>query len=203
MFSKIVLEGRTIDLGGHKDSSYVHLIQTKQPIEIANYDDVQTGTHKVSSGADHTFDFEKPFPLPDSSFDNVICANVLEHIFNHKNLIAETYRILKRGGRFYISVPFFFNIHASPNDYFRYTRVALERLLSEAGFDEITIAELGDGPCSAIFQNFGGSIPTICLKQCFKHIAIGTDTFFSRFSSKYRTIRCRVPLGYFVIARKQ
>ncbi len=201
--AKRTLTGRVIDLGGHKGSSYFALIKSKEQVEVANFDSEQVGTHKASSKADHVFDFEKPFPLPDTSFDTVLCMNVMEHIFNYQNLLSETYRILKHGGRFYLSVPFFFNIHGSPNDYFRYTRATLDRLLTEQGFSDVIVIELGDGPCSVIFQTFGGSIPTMPLKMFFKNIAIGIDQLFSRFSHRYASIRKRVPLGYFVSASKK
>jgi SAM-dependent methyltransferase len=200
--ARITLTGRVIDLGGHKGSSYYKLLKTEQPIEVANMDSTNPGTHKTPSGADHVFDLEKSFPLPSGSFDAVLCINVMEHIYNYKNLLSESSRILKSGGRIYISVPFFFNIHGSPNDYFRYTKSALERILADHGFMNISIKELGDGPCSAIFQTFGGSIPTMMLRLLFKRIAIGIDQCFSRLSSRYALIRTRVPLGYFVSAEK-
>lgn len=201
--SKLSLSGRTIDLGGHKGSSYFSLIHTEQPVEVANFDAVESAGHKESTRADHVFDFEKPFPLPDASFDHVLCINVMEHIYNYQNLMRESSRILKQGGSMYLSVPFFFNIHGSPNDYFRYTKSALERIFREAGFEQVTIVELGDGPCSAVFQNFGGSIPTGMLKMFFKRLAMTVDIFFSKLSKKYASIRNRVPLGYFVSAYKK
>ena len=195
--------GRVLDLGGHKSSSYFSLIRSEHPVEVANFDAISPiAVHKSLAGADHVFDFEKPFPLQDESFDSVLCLNVLEHIFNYQNVLHETYRILKKNGSFYITVPFFFNIHGSPDDYFRYTKSSLLRLLYEAGFSEVKVEELGDGPCSAIFQTFGGSIPTMTLKMFFKSTAMCIDRFFSHLSNRYSLIRNRVPLGYFVSAKK-
>lgn len=200
--ARIHLTGRVIDLGGHKGSSYFSLLNTEQPVEVANFDGMESGIHKTSSGADHVFDFEKTFPFIDASFDTILCINVMEHIYNFKNLVTESARILKQNGVMYVSVPFFFNIHGSPNDYFRYTKSALERLFADAGF-QVVVNELGDGPCSAVFQNFGGSIPTMFLKLFFKNLAMNIDRLFSRFSLRYRAIRHRVPLGYFVVAHKK
>ena len=200
--AKLSLRGRVLDLGGHRESNYLSRIHTELPIEIANFDTAHPGTHQTPSGADHIFDFEKPFPLGDASFDSVLCINVMEHIYNYNNLVSESHRILKQGGTMYVSVPFFFNIHGSPNDYFRYTKAALERILSEHGFTQIQVTELGDGPCSVLFQTFGGSLPTMLLKLLGKHIAMGIDTFFSKCFKKYARISLRVPLGYFVSAKK-
>lgn len=200
--SKLRLTGRVIDLGGHKGSSYFSVLKTTQPVEVANFDAEQPETHKTPSRADHVFDFEKPFPLEQESFDVVLCINVMEHIYNYQNLLQESFRILRQGGQMYLSVPFFFNIHGSPNDYFRYTKITLERLFKEQGFAEVAVTELGDGPLSVVFQTFGGSIPTMPLKLFFKNCAMTTDSFLSKFSKKYAQIKYRVPLGYFVSAKK-
>ncbi len=103
----------------------------------------------------------------------------------------------------HLSVPFFFNIHGSPDDYFRYTKSALMRIFTDSGFSDVVIIELGDGPCSVLFQTFGGSIPTMLLKLFFKGFAVHTDQLLSRMSHRYALIKKRVPLGYFVSAVKQ
>lgn len=203
MLATRMLTGTVIDLGGHKGSSYYARIQSELPIEVVNLDSREPGTHKQSSGADHVFDLEKPFPLQDASYQNVLCVNVLEHIYNYRNLLQESFRILKVGGRMYISVPFFFNIHGSPNDYFRYTESALIRMLGDAGFTQIHVVVLGEGPCSVMFQTFGGSLPTMPLKLLVKKVAVTIDRGLSRISKKYAGITNRVPLGYFVEATKK
>lgn len=201
--SSLRLTGHVIDLGGHRGSSYFSRLVTETPVEVANFDDGESRHHKNSSGADHFFDLEKNFPLPDETYNAVLCLNVLEHIYNHKNLLSESYRILKPQGAMYLSVPFFFNIHGSPNDYFRYTKEALRRLFSDAGFRDIDIVTLGDGPASAIFQTFGGNFPTFTLKLFLMRVAISLDRALSRISLRYAAIRERIPLGYFVSAYKR
>lgn len=44
-------------------------------------------------------------PYPDETFDVVISFQVIEHIVNDAAFIAEVYRVLKTGGRFYITTP--------------------------------------------------------------------------------------------------
>lgn len=46
-------------------------------------------------------------PFTDASFDRVICAEVLEHIPDYRNMLAEIRRVLKPGGVLAVSVPRF------------------------------------------------------------------------------------------------
>ncbi|MDO8288930.1 MAG: class I SAM-dependent methyltransferase [Parvibaculum sp.] len=47
-------------------------------------------------------------PFPDATFDKIVCSEVMEHIPDYKQAIAECERILKPGGTLAISVPRFF-----------------------------------------------------------------------------------------------
>ena len=68
-------------------------------------------------------------PLQDNSVDVVISKSVLEHIAEPEKSISEMHRILKQGGFLYLYTPFFQRIHASPNDYYRFTEQGLRYLL--------------------------------------------------------------------------
>src|SRR4051812_25937907 len=45
-------------------------------------------------------------PEPDASFDVVLCTQVLEHVPNPREVLGELHRLLRDGGRLYLSVPF-------------------------------------------------------------------------------------------------
>lgn len=63
-------------------------------------------------GVDIVADLEKGLPfLPDNSVDQIHCRNLLEHIENFENLMAEIVRVLKRDGTAHIFVPHFSNPH--------------------------------------------------------------------------------------------
>lgn len=52
--------------------------------------------------------FEKEkLPFRDNSLDEIFCAHVLEHLSNPDDVIMECHRILKKGGLFHITVPYF------------------------------------------------------------------------------------------------
>ena len=44
-------------------------------------------------------------PFDDNTFDLVVCSEVLEHLHKYNDAIKEVYRVLKKGGKFYTSVP--------------------------------------------------------------------------------------------------
>jgi SAM-dependent methyltransferase len=88
-------------------------------------------------------DLNTAINLPSDYADAVICFSVLEHLHRPTTMLAECWRILKPGSAFYIEVPFQWHVHEAPFDYYRFTRYGLERLLKDAGFEEIEISSNG------------------------------------------------------------
>lgn len=83
-------------------------------------------------------------PVAKSSFDAVLCTEVLEHVPDPLSAFSEFHRILKPGGRVWITVPFVWFLHEEPYDYYRYTSHGLRYLLERTGFSEIEITPLTD-----------------------------------------------------------
>jgi len=50
-------------------------------------------------------DITKPFPYADNSFDLLIAIEVSEHITDHENFFSESGRILRPGGKLYLTTP--------------------------------------------------------------------------------------------------
>ena len=55
-------------------------------------------------------DLNQRLPYEDSSFDYVICLDGIEHTENPYNTIREFRRMLRKGGKLYLSIPNFLNI---------------------------------------------------------------------------------------------
>ncbi len=53
-------------------------------------------------------------PVSDGSFDNILCAEVLEHVPRPERAIQEFSRILNHGGRLIITAPFCSQTHFAP-----------------------------------------------------------------------------------------
>ena len=91
-------------------------------------------------------------PVPDASFDVVICTEVLEHVPEPIDVVREFGRIVAPGGRLILTAPLGSGIHQEPYHYYGgYTPFWYQRFLQEAGFDSITIAA-NDGTLRHVAQ---------------------------------------------------
>ena len=82
-------------------------------------------------------------PFRDASFDSVLCTEVLEHLESPQTCIAEIKRVLKSGGRAYITSPQSWPLHYEPYDYWRFTKYGLYNILVEHEFKVITVKRIG------------------------------------------------------------
>jgi SAM-dependent methyltransferase len=83
-----------------------------------------------------------PWNLPSSSFDGVLCTQVLEHSFDFNLILAEINRTLKHGGILVISVPFLYPYHGAPQDYHRFTKFAMTQHLK--GYEIENLVQIGN-----------------------------------------------------------
>jgi SAM-dependent methyltransferase len=86
-----------------------------------------------------------------NQFDTVLCTQVLEHVFEHNKLMEEAFRVLKPGGHLILTVPFVWELHEQPYDFFRYTKYALKELFERTGF-KIDYVKPNGGKWAAIYQ---------------------------------------------------
>jgi SAM-dependent methyltransferase len=71
--------------------------------------------------------------LPSEIARTVICVDTLEHVFEARRGVDEMLRVLAPGGVIVLSAPFDFRIHGYPDDYWRFTPSAIDRLLAPLG----------------------------------------------------------------------
>jgi SAM-dependent methyltransferase len=82
-------------------------------------------------------------PLPDAGFDAVLCTQVLEHVRVPAAALRELRRVVRPGGRVWLTVPFVGELHEEPFDFFRYTPYGLRALGEEAGLEVLEVVPLG------------------------------------------------------------
>lgn len=71
--------------------------------------------------------------LPPAHFELIICCSVMEHVRRPWVFAENLARLVRPGGRIYISVPWVWRYHAYPDDYFRFSWRGIAELFP--GFD--------------------------------------------------------------------
>ncbi len=104
--------------------------------------DLQSSTIHDTDIADLHWD-AKIIPLQNETVDSAMATEVLEHSFDPDKTLAEIFRVLKKDGVFFFTVPFIWPLHEVPYDAYRYTPFSLKILLEKAGFEQIEIKSLG------------------------------------------------------------
>lgn len=197
--AKISLAGTVLDLGGDTRSQYRRLLKGEHLITVVNLDE------KTAPDIEH--DLEKPLPFEDASYDHVLLINVLEHVFNYRQLLSEATRVVKPGGSVIVVVPFLFPIHPSPHDYWRFTDETLRKECALAGLTIEQIESLGTGVFAARYVALDRLLPSALRLFNYytaRYFARGLDALFTIFAhllrKKYR--HAEYALGYVVTAKK-
>lgn len=85
---------------------------------------------------------DAPLPFDNSTFDIVVSFQVLEHVRDVRGYLESAKRVLKPGGRLFLSTHGVWPYHPHPTDYWRWTRDGLEEIVGAAGFRIIRITPL-------------------------------------------------------------
>ncbi len=84
-------------------------------------------------------------PEPDASFDAVLCTEVLEHLPDPVRALDEMARLLRPGGMFIITAPFWSLTHFAPYHYATgFNRYFYEFHLERLGFDIVELSPNGN-----------------------------------------------------------
>ncbi len=103
------------------------------------YKGVDWSASQHQSSAEIVADLNEILPIKSEVADTVISLSVMEHLREPQTMLNEAYRILKQEGYLVAQVPWQWQIHEAPYDFFRYTPYGLKYMLEKAGFSEITI----------------------------------------------------------------
>lgn len=83
-------------------------------------------------------------PLPDSSFDVVLCTEVLEHVSDTRAAFSELTRLCNAGGAMVITTPFAYPLHEEPHDYIRLTPYQLRECARINHLEVVHLSTFGD-----------------------------------------------------------
>lgn len=197
--AKITLSGKVLDLGGDKNSEYLRFLKGS----------FSTTTLNMSEKAhpDILHDLEQKLPIGDNSYEHVLLMNVLEHVFEYRALLAESFRVVKPGGSVIVLVPFLFPVHPSPEDYHRFTDSVLRKELERVGAKKIVITPLACGVIRAQYLLLDRLLP-----KPLRLINFYTARYFVEFGERVlvllsKTLRKKYQpetyaLGYLAIGTK-
>ena len=127
-------KGSAVDLGSGS-SPYKKFILTK----VLNYTSVDWSNCLHDNKFDIVADLNLALPIKDNSFDTILSFSTLEHLSEPQLHLKEAYRICKKNGVIFIQIPFNWQLHEQPYDYFRYTEFGIKKLLQNAGFKGIKV----------------------------------------------------------------
>jgi SAM-dependent methyltransferase len=82
-------------------------------------------------------------PFENETFDTIFATEVFEHIHDLDFALIEIYRVLKKGGYLFFTVPYLWTLHEVPNDEYRYTPFSLEKKFKRANFMVVNIFATG------------------------------------------------------------
>lgn len=82
-------------------------------------------------------------PKPSNTYDVVVNAQVLEHVEYPQKVVSEMARVLKPGGKLFLTTPQVSQVHGAPYNYFFYTHLGLASLFKNAGLEIVFIKPRG------------------------------------------------------------
>ena len=154
--------------------------------------------HKSPHDVSHTdvlADANYGLPFSDKSFDTVLIADVLEHIFDPRQLIADAARVLRNNGTLIVFVPFMYGLHEAPHDYHRYTEHELRYLYQSNGIEIKQLQPFGGGPDVVIDLIEKMSHESAIFKKLVQ-VALPSIVGTKAFKAARAKHEVRFPIGY-------
>ena len=123
------------------------------------------GVDRVESPYADVVGSVEDLPVEASSFEVVLCNQVLEHCDDPVRAVAELRRVTAPGGRVLVSTHGVMAYHPSPTDYWRWTHAGLEKLFAENGAWESVRVTPASGTTACL-----GMIASISLDLAFSQL---------------------------------
>lgn len=131
-------EGLVLDIGSASQWPREHLADPERYISL---DFPTTGADYGSRPAIHG-DAHR-LPVADASIDVVLLLDVLEHLRAPERALQEASRVLRRGGKAILQVPFLYPLHDAPHDHTRWTEFGHRALAARHGFEVEQVSAAG------------------------------------------------------------
>jgi len=108
--------------------------------------DIKTLDINPNHTADYTMDIANSSKTKKvkEKFDKVVAIEVLEHVTDYATALKNISLFLNKNGMLIASTPWIIPLHDTPNDFHRFTRYEIGRMLEVAGFGDIKIESRGN-----------------------------------------------------------
>jgi SAM-dependent methyltransferase len=198
--NKHVFKGRVLDVGGKRDNRRGSFEPPYEQVEDWFFlnNDKQTNP-------DILIDLPN-IPLEDNSIDVVLCTEVMEYIYDFRELLFQMGRVIKPGGVLILSTPFIGALHGdSEGDYYRFT----ESLLIKELTDSFTIESVERmGGIVAVIYDLFRSYMSYQTKRSFmirvlSALFIKSNRFFIWLDKKFFKNNYYINSGFLLVVRKK
>lgn len=102
-------------------------------------------------GLDFEFAPDSMLPAHVGGYDFVLSSQVLEHVAEPADYLAECLRVLEPGGRLLVTTHGTYWDHACPYDYWRWTGYGLRKIVEAAGFETMDVKKITTGTRAALY----------------------------------------------------
>jgi SAM-dependent methyltransferase len=166
----ILINGTTLDIGSKGYYSAYEFMKKDNDCNVFFLDNYSSDS-KINL---IKMNLEEKLSIENNIYDTVILFNVIEHIENYKQLVAETNRILKNNGKLELFVPFLFRYHEDPKDYVRLTHYYLKKILEKNNF-KVELTLIGSGPFTVCMEIISKYLYFTLVKTFFFILCVNID----------------------------
>ncbi len=132
------IHGLVIDLGGKRGNKRGSFLPPEHQADAWWYLNLDP------NASPNIFSDVTQTPLTKQSVDYIICTEVLEHLPDPQACVDEIHRLLRNNGVAFVSVPFFYPVHADPYDFQRFTEDGLRHLFRD--YKSVEVYRMGSYP---------------------------------------------------------
>lgn len=141
-----LIRGDVLDMSTPRElNRFIEELPGVTSLKISNLDDEYVEKMGFRTKVDIVGDFcAETLPVPEESFDTVLCLSVIEHCEEPQAMVRNIGRILRPGGVGFVLCPYaYIDGHMTP-DYWRIGRDGLLLLVNRAGLETVEVGQFDD-----------------------------------------------------------